>query len=140
MNNLFMIFICFSFILFILEVLTPGTFFFFSFAIGALVSAVSAFWIKELSTLLIISAAIALISYIVFRKFDIFNLKKIKSNSNIDSYLGKTAVVLSATNNNNYRVKIYGEEWNAHCDTPLSAGDSVEVIGRESLLLFVKKL
>jgi membrane protein implicated in regulation of membrane protease activity len=133
-----MIFICFSFILFIIEVLTPGTFFFFSFAIGALISSLLAFRINDFSTLLIITALVALVSYVILGHFDIFNLKKIKSNSNMDSYIGKTALVLSIINNNTYRVKIYGEEWTAHCDTTLKVGDKVEVFGRDSLLLFVK--
>ena len=140
MNNMFMLFISLSFILFILEMLTPGTFFFFSFAIGTLVSSFIAFKVKDFSTLIIISSIVAIASYVLLRNFDIFNLKKIKSNSNMDSYIGKTAIVLSISEGNSCRVKVYSEEWNAICNTTVSIGDNVEIVGRDSLLLSVKKI
>ncbi len=140
MDNLFLLLIGFSFILFIAEMLTPGTFFFFSFAIGSLISAFAALFTKDIPTLIIIASIIAIISFLLLKKFDIFKLKKLNTETNIDSYIGKTASVISIGENNSYRVKIFGEEWTAFCDTPLSIGDIVKIVNRESLILSVTKL
>ena len=58
----------------------------------------------------------------------------------MDSYIGKTAIVLSISEGNSCRVKVYSEEWNAICNTTVSIGDNVEIVGRDSLLLSVKKI
>ena len=76
----------------------------------------------------------------MLKKFDLFKLKNINPKTNIDSYIGKTAHVISSSDKNSCRVKIFGEEWNAICKGNVSIGDAVEITGRESLVLYVKKI
>lgn len=140
MNTLFIIFITLSVICFIIEIATPGTFFFFSFAIGTLLSAFLSLTTQNLSLLIISASLISIITFFVLKKFDLFKLKNINPKTNIDSYIGKTAHVISSSDKNSCRVKIFGEEWNAICKENVSIGDAVEITGRESLVLYVKKI
>jgi membrane-bound serine protease (ClpP class) len=55
-----------------------------------------------------------------------------------ETMLGKTVAALSRIDANSGRVFIEGENWNAVSETPVEAGQNVEVIGMEGLTLKVK--
>jgi len=55
-----------------------------------------------------------------------------------ETMLGKTVGAISRIDTGGGRVFIEGEHWNAVSETPVEAGQSVEVIGLEGLTLKVK--
>jgi membrane-bound serine protease (ClpP class) len=58
--------------------------------------------------------------------------------SGMETMLGKTVGALSRIDTSGGRVFIEGEHWNAASETPIEAGQTVEVIGIEGLTLKVK--
>jgi len=61
---------------------------------------------------------------------------KVKAGSEI--MIGKTAPALTAITAESGKVFVEGETWNAVSDTPVAAGQDVEITGRERLTLKVK--
>jgi membrane-bound serine protease (ClpP class) len=55
-----------------------------------------------------------------------------------ETMLGKTVKALSRIDGSGGRVFIEGEHWNAVSETPIEAGQPVEVVGVEGLTLKVK--
>jgi len=60
--------------------------------------------------------------------------------TNIDAYIGQTAVVLKDIAVADIgRVRVNGEEWRARADEPIAAGEEVEVTAVQGTTLTVKK-
>ncbi|WP_166667348.1 NfeD family protein [Hypnocyclicus thermotrophus] len=83
----------------------------------------------------------------IFSIITIFLSKKylnnfIKTNdtkTNIDNYIGQQVKVLKKLDNNNYRIKIYSEEWNAISNSDLKKDDIAIIIKKEGNHLIIKE-
>jgi len=132
-----------AFALFILEILTPGVFFFACLGIGALASSLVSF-----------IGAGSLISWIVFlfvSPVSIYFIRPIakkylrtirdeKKKSNIDALVGRRATLLEKSSPETLGlVKIEGEFWKVSSENEIEPGSIVEVVSVEGAHLVVKK-
>lgn len=137
--NLMYIFFGIGVLLLIAEMLTPGTFIFFSIGVGAIVTSFFTFITQSISFLILFNSIISFLVFIIISKKNVF---KIKNNykSNKDMYVGKEVEVLKKSENNTYRVKIFGEEWTGISKLDFKIGEIAKVEKMEgSKLILIKK-
>ena len=139
-NNPAVLWFLAGFILFLLEFVIPGLILFF-FAIGAwIVAILSLFFDFSINTQLVIFLSSSLLTIVIFRKW----LKKIiwvrKHSSEIeDEFLGKTGRAETFIGpGKNGKVDFKGTSWDARSDDIINEGESVTIIGNDSILLIVK--
>lgn len=129
-------------VLVIIEILTPSTFFFMCFSIGALFAALVAYfnisnWL-ELAVFAIISVA-SIYSFRPFLKESIFK-KADKVQSNVDELIGAVGTVTERiTPEKPGLVKVLSEIWLAESDTVIEQGETVIVKSLSGTKVFVKK-
>jgi membrane protein implicated in regulation of membrane protease activity len=116
--------------LLLLEVGTPGLFFFVSLAMGSFIAAIAAFlnfsWYVQCWT----AIGGALLSFGILKYF-FANKKKSNIKTNIDALIGKEGVVIETIEPRKIgRIKIKGEEWPAISDHQviLQKGTVVKVV------------
>lgn len=128
-------------VLFILEILTPGTFFFACLGLGAVCAGISA--------LLFPGEVVSAVAFIVFSVASIYTIRPFAKKmfkfrdrkSNTDALVGKKTTVLeNITPTEMGLVKIDGEFWKAASDEKIEVGAIVEVINIEGTHLIVKKV
>lgn len=135
---------CFLFLAAVLfELLSPGFFFFLSFACGCIAAACANFFSMSMSIQLSFFAVISLVSLILLKKFVSQSLNRSSHATNTDALIGKKGTVLEdiESNHGGY-AKINGEIWfskSIHNDL-IKAGDVVEVLGVKGSHIIVKKL
>lgn len=127
-------------ILFVFEMLTPGGFFFACLGIGALVAAViSVFAIPQWIQWVVFSA-VSLVSIYTIRPIAMKYFQKGEHKSNVDSLIGKKALVTEAVNPPALgQVKIEGEIWRVEAGEKIESGEMVEITAVEGTRLKVKK-
>lgn len=125
-------------ILIILEALTPGIFFFLTLGLAVITNAITYNFTKDISTTLIGTAITTAIYYYIIKKFNIFSPKN-NYKSNIDSYIGKEAIVEEKIRGNEYRVKVFSEVWTAISDETLEIGDICIITNRQNNTLVISK-
>ncbi len=131
----FLIWISLFILFLIVEILTPGTFYFFSIGMGALLAGVSTFWIKSILIQVIIFTGCSILSiiFVHFVSKKINRMSEVKTN--VDALIGKTGII------GKYGLlKIDSEDWRVSCDTKLSEGDKVIVETVSGTHLEVKKI
>lgn len=136
---LFYWFLIAAFALFIIEILTPGMFAFFSMAIASLITACFTFFIKDINVLIIIDAVLSVIVFIVMKNMKIFKMPS-STITNADRYTGQKVKVVTIMEDHKYRVKIYSEEWTGICSENLNMGEEAEVISIEGITMKLKKI
>ncbi len=137
--NLMYLFFGMGVLLLIGEILTPGTFIFFSIGIGAIITSFFTLITQNISFLILFNSIISFLVFIIISKKNIF---KVKNNykSNKDMYTGKEVEVLKKNENNSYRVKIFGEEWTGISELDFNVGEIAIVEKMEgSKLILIKK-
>lgn len=127
-------------ILFIVEMVTPGTFFLACFAIGALLAACLAYlhmpaaavWSSFFgSSILLVLFARPLVKRL---------LKTGDHASNVDELIGKEALVLEGIEPHKPGiVKVGGEQWKAEASEPIAVGARVEIVKIEGTRVIVTK-
>ncbi len=127
-------------VLMILEIATPGTFFFFSLSIAALLTSFATFFVKEMHWLLIIMAIFSIAVFLILKKLDIFKLSKEEVKTNADRYIGQKVKVISVMELKKVRVKIYSEEWTGVCESELSVGEEAVIEKIEGITLYLRKI
>lgn len=135
-----MIWLLVGIVLIVIEMATPGLFFFLCFGIGASLAALLAFfgfsqpvlWSAFIGS----SIFLVLIARPLSKKF----LKGDVRPSNIDEFIGKEALVTEPiAPHSNGTVKIRGEVWKAESAQQIPTGALVEVLKVEGTHLIVKK-
>jgi len=125
------------------ELLSPGFFFFLSFACGCIAAACANFFSLSMSIQLSVFAIASLISLIFLRKFVSQSLKGTTHATNVDALIGKRGTVLEdiVPNHGGY-AKINGEIWLSKSinNEFIKSGDVVEVLGVKGSHVIVKKL
>ena len=117
--------------LLIAEIVTPG-FFISIFSIGALAASLFAFFNHDLKTQFIVFLIFNILAFIYLRPLLLkllYNKNSIKK-TNIDNYIGKTAIVIESINNekNTGRIKIVGESWRAVSTTNTKIKENQNVL------------
>ena len=133
-----------AFILVIVEICTAG-FGSICFAFGAGFSALTAYLGGGYVWQLIVFAAVSLLTFIFLRPVIIRllerNSKDVKTN--VDALIGRKAVVSETIDHAAHtgRVAVDGDDWKAVAedDTVIEKGEEVTIVGRESLIVTVRK-
>ena len=125
-----------------IEIITPGTFFFLCFSVGALFATTAILLGTSLFTSIIIFCIFSLLSIFSIRPLLVkyFKSKKLEK-TNVDSLIGSTAQVIenisAATAG---KVKIAGEIWLAVSNETIEAGSTVKINSIDGTKLVVEQL
>lgn len=133
-----------AFVLVIVEICTAG-FGSICFAFGAGFSALTAYLGGGYVWQLIVFAAVSLLTFIFLRPVVMRllerNSKDVKTN--VDALIGRKAVVSETIDHGAHtgRVAVDGDDWKAVAedDTVIEKGEEVTIVGRESLIVTVRK-
>ncbi len=144
MQHLWQLWVLISLACLILE-LTNGDFFIMCFAIGGVFSAIAAALGFGGIVQVIVFALFTVLSLMFVRPVALRYLHRgeDKRVSNADALLGRIGVVSEAVKEGGYgRVAIDGDDWKAVSadGMPISKGDKVKVVGRESIIITVAPL
>ena len=133
-------------VLLLIEFAAPGLVIFF-FGVGAwVVSAICFFSDISLNVQLGIFIITSILLLVVLRNrlkslFSGFTDSKKDMNSNIQEFIGETAIVVSPIKGKlKGRVELHGTNWDASSVDDIAEGTSVEIIGKDSITLIVKKI
>ncbi|MDD5066007.1 MAG: NfeD family protein [bacterium] len=138
----FIIWMILGILFFIIEILTPGIFFFTSLSIGFFMAGFSTFLFTNIylqwTVFLIFSILSILIIKFIMRK----NGGKPVRLANVDGLKGRTAVVIMSIQPslNQGLVKVDGEEWRAVAEEEVKKGEQVRIQEIEGNHLIVKKI
>ena len=134
-----------GFVMFVLEMATPGLIMFF-FGVGAWIVAILAYMFKiSLNMQLFLYIVCSVLSLIIFRKwlkqlFHGFETAKQNPSENIDEFIGHKALVTKSVSPGQAgKVEFKGTLWDAEAESEIPAGSKVEIIRKDSLTLYVKK-
>ena len=139
--TLWKLFLTLGFVLLILELITPTTFF-LSLAIGSFVTGILAIFVKTFNVLIPVFVIVSIASLLLFRPFLRDRLKG-KEESGIDEkYIGKTAKVTEKVTKTSGVISIYGERWEARTldDNEIPENTEVKIVKNDSLLMYVEKI
>ena len=126
-----------------IEVMAPSMFF-LHLAVGAIITAIVAYFGANLTTQIAVFITISLISLLFVRP--IFMKKKEQKTELEEQYVGKTAEVIEEIGadgaNKIGKIKIYDETWNAMCadNCVIKAGEFVKITKIDSLTMCVEKI
>ncbi len=143
-QNLWLFWSVITFVCLIME-LSSGDFYVTCFAIGSLVSVVTAvvglpFWLQ-----VVIWAVCSVLSIWLIRPHLVHAIHKgaDERKSNAEALLGQVGEVTQTIVAGGYgRVKLDGDDWKAEapgCPDAIEVGTKVRVIGRESIILWVER-
>ena len=137
------IWIILGFVFFVLEFLLPGLILFF-FAVGAWIVAILCLFIDlSINEQLIIFLISSVATILLLRKWLSKILWKRKHATELleDEFLGKIARSETAISpGENGKVNFKGTTWQAASEDIIEKGENVEIVGNESILLFVKSI
>ena len=129
-----------GFVFFLLEFAVPGLILFF-FAVGAwIVAILSLFYDFSINTQLVIFLVSSLLTIVLFRKWvkKMIWAKKLPTELE-DEFIGKTGKAETSIGpDQNGKVNFKGTLWDARSEDIIEPGQTVTVIGNESILLIVK--
>lgn len=126
--------------LLVVEMLTPGIFFFSCFGMGAFIAAILAYYHFPLWVLWSEFIVFSLVLVFIARPFILKMTKGESRASNADELIGKDAVVLKPIRPHfPGLVKIGGETWRASSEQDLSEGSLAVILRVEGTLLVVRK-
>lgn len=126
-------------VLFILEILTPGVFFFACLALGAVFAGLYLVFYDNRIVSWVIFILVSIGSIYIIRPIVKRYLKTHKKKSNVDALIGRKTIVLEKiTPTEMGLVKIDGELWKASSQEVIEIGASVEVIAVEGTHIVVK--
>ena len=132
-----------GFILFILEFIVPGLILFF-FAVGAwTVAFLSVFVEMPLTAQLLIFVVTSVLTIFVLRKWLQKRLYGNQVSTQIleDEFLGKIGLAETPISPGiDGKIDFKGTSWQAKSADIIAAGESVEIIGNESIVLIVKSI
>jgi len=127
----------------VFELISPGLFFFLSFACGCIAAAGVNFFSFSMATQLTVFTVVSLISLILLRKFVLQSLKGTLHPTNVDALIGKKGTVVEEIKpyQTGY-VRVSSEIWlskSVHNEL-IKTGDIVEVLGVKGSHVIVEKL
>jgi inner membrane protein len=139
-NNPAVIWFIIGFAFFLLEFVVPGLILFF-FAVGAwIVAILSLFMDLSINAQLVIFLGSSILTILLFRRW----VKKImlsrkQSNEIEDELIGKTGRAETSIGPGlNGKIEFRGTSWDATSEDNIEKGETVKIIGNDSILLIVK--
>jgi len=144
MENLFFFWLVIAILFLILEVGSPGLFYFLSFCVGATLSAIVSLYYDSTTIQSVVFLAGTIIA-LIFLKRGIRSWKHTNRvhPTNIDALQGKHGLVLQDISVQHPGiVKIEGQIWSAKAmqDAPIRVGATVEVISCTGAFLIIKEV
>lgn len=126
--------------LFLLEIITPGVFFFAALGLGACAAAAAIAIGASATAAWIIFFSVSVASIYFIRPFARKYFGGLKKKSNVDALVGRDAPLMEkVTPDAAGLVKIDGELWKVSSSETLAEGERVEVVAVEGTHLVVKK-
>ncbi len=123
-----------------IEIITTGVFFFLCFSIGALFAMTCSLLGMPEYISAIVFCVVSVLSILFIRPFMTKYVDKKKIETNVDSLIGASAVVVEAiTSQVPGKIKIAGEIWLAVCDESVDIGQTVVIVSVDGTKLIVKK-
>lgn len=137
----FIVWMILGVLFFILELVTPGIFFFTSLSIGFFMAGLSTFFIRDIFVQWFIFLFFSVLSIFLIKLIMRKNGKPPARLANTDALKGKTGIVLLdiVPSLNQGLVRVEGEEWKAVSDVEIKKGETVRVLDIEGVHLTVKK-
>ena len=126
----------------ILEMFTPAMFF-LNFAIAAFICALLSFITTNIAILVVVFCVLSVVLMYTLRPLLMKNVQNKESNTGMDSkYVGKIAKVIEDIDKQKGVISIYDERWQARNieEGVIAAGESVEIISHESIVMNVRKV
>jgi len=134
-----LIWILIAVVFIILELITT-TFFLVWFGIGSVVAALLNYLgfdiYIQFTGFVIVSAVLILLTRKFADKITPENSKK----TTAERLIGLNAKVIRQVDDSSYIVRVSGEEWSAHTNDQVDIGDTVKVVGINSIILIIEKI
>jgi len=130
-----------SFLLIILEIVIPGGFILLFFGMGAFTLSILTYffdlgWLAQMGLF-----SLGSVMYLFLLRE---NVQRLFRSRNIEDpeneFIGKTAKTLTAVSSEEGKVEFKGTQWPAISLDKIPAGEEVEIVGQESITLYVKPL
>jgi membrane protein implicated in regulation of membrane protease activity len=131
-----------AFILFIIEIITPGTAVSIWFCFGCLVSMILALFNVPLQVQIWVFVIVSFLSLFLLRKLALSKIAVKPVPTNTDRVIGREAIVaekIPANKQVGGRVLVDGTDWAAVCDEEVAIGKTVTVEAIEGVKLVVKR-
>lgn len=134
-------FLALGFILLILELIIPTTFF-LSLAVGSFVTGILAVFVHTFNVLIPVFVIVSIASLLLFRPFLRERLKSKEESGIEEKYIGKTAKVIEKVTKHSGVITIYGERWEARTinNEEILENSEIKIIKNESLIMYVEKI
>lgn len=135
-------FLALGFLLLILEIVTPTTFF-LSLAIGSFTTGICAIFFGTYNVLVPVFVIVSVASLLLFRPF-LRKKQKDKEASGVEEkYIGKTAKVVEKVTKYSGVITLYGERWEARLsesEEEIPENSEVKIVKNDSLIMYVEKI
>ena len=126
-------------VLLVVEMLTPGMFFFACFGLGAFIAAAAAHYGVHPTAVWLIFVSSSLILVALARSLSAKFLQGKGRPSNVDEYIGKEGLVTQAIAPHHPGVvRVGGESWRACAEAPIAVDQTVVIERIEGTSAFVK--
>ncbi len=127
-------------IVFIILELTTNTFVLLWLGIGSIVAAVLNYLGFDIYIQFVAFVVLSVILILSTRKFANRITPQNGRKTTAERLIGKTAKVSRQIDENTFVVSVAGEEWSAHTNDSIDIGDSVKVVGIDSIILIIEKI
>lgn len=130
-----------SLILIVLEVVIPGGFILLFFGLGALTLSILTYffdlgWLVQMALF-----SVGSLMYLFLLRENVQRLFRSKTIEDPENeFIGKTAKAITMISSEEGKVEFKGTQWPAISQDRIAAGDEVEIVGQESIILYVKPL
>lgn len=135
-------FLALGFLLLILEIVTPTTFF-LSLAIGSFATGICAVFFDTYNVLVPVFVIVSVASLLLFRPFLRKNQKDKEASGVEEKYIGKTAKVVEKVTKYSGVITLYGERWEARLsesEEEIPENSEVKIVKNDSLIMYVEKI
>ena len=122
----------------IFELITTA-FFLIWFAVGAIVAAILNYLGFDIYVQFIAFVIVSLVLILSTRKFADKITPEPSKKTTADRLIGKHGKIIRKLEDNNYIVRVSGEEWSAKGED-MNVDDKVEIVGIDSIKLIIKKI
>ena len=135
-------FLALGFLLLIIEMVLPTTFF-LSLAIASFATGICAVFFKNYNVLIPVFVVVSVASLLLFRPFLRNNQKDKEATGVEEKYIGKTAKVLEKVTKYSGVITLYGERWEARLyknEEEIPENSEVKIVKNDSLIMYVEKI
>ena len=126
-------------VLFIIMELITATFFLVWFGVGCAVAAVLNYFGFNIYIQFIGFAVVSAVLILSTRKFADRITPESSKKTAAERLIGKTAKVIRKIDDDSFVVSASGEEWSAHTNDLVDVGDTVKIVGINSIVLIIEK-